>query len=122
MGEQAGETLDAESGIQNVDMNRLYAMTPMLAQLPPAQIESAMQEAENAQSMIGSQVGTSFTGLFYRELGLDMEAKQQDYIVMKGLEMLGVALLGVAAAILVGFFASRISAAVGRQMRRDVFQ
>ena len=28
MGEQAGETLDAESGIQNVDMNRLYAMTP----------------------------------------------------------------------------------------------
>ena len=122
MGEQAGETLDAESGIQNVDMNRLYAMMPMLAQLPPAQIESAMQEAENAQSMIGSQVGTSFTGLFYRELGLDMEAKQQDYIVMKGLEMLGVALLGVAAAILVGFFASRISAAVGRQMRRDVFQ
>lgn len=122
LGEQAGETLDAESGIQNVDMNRLYAMTPMLAQLPPAQIESAMQEAENAQSMIGSQVGTSFTGLFYRELGLDMEAKQQDYIVMKGLEMLGVALLGVAAAILVGFFASRISAAVGRQMRRDVFQ
>ena len=122
LGEQAGETLDAESGIQNVDMNQLYAMTPMLAQLPPAQIESAMQEAENAQSMIGSQVGTSFTGLFYRELGLDMEAKQQDYIVMKGLEMLGVALLGVAAAILVGFFASRISAAVGRQMRRDVFQ
>ena len=51
-----------------------------------------------------------------------MEAKQQDYIVMKGLEMLGVALLGVAAAILVGFFASRISAAVGRQMRRDVFR
>lgn len=42
LGEQAGETLDAESGIQNVDMNQLYAMTPMLAQLPPAQIESAM--------------------------------------------------------------------------------
>lgn len=122
MGEQAGGALDAESGIQDVDMNQLYALVPMLAQVPQAQLDDAMQEAENAQSMIGSQIGASFTGLFYRELGLDMEAKQQSYIVMKGLEMLGIALLGVLAAVLVGFFASRVSASVGRQMRRDVFQ
>ena len=122
MGGQAGGALDAESGIQDVDMNQLYALVPMLAQVPQAQLDDAMQEAENAQSMIGSQIGASFTGLFYRELGLDMEAKQQGYIVMKGLEMLGIALLGVLASVLVGFFASRVSAAVGRQMRRDVFE
>lgn len=122
IGEQTNETLDAESGIQNVDMDRLYALIPLLQQMPQEQISAAMQEAENAQSMIGSQVGASFTGLFYRELGLDMEAKQTGYIVMKGLQMLGVALLGVIAAVLVGFLASRISASVGRQMRRDVFE
>ena len=53
--------------------------------------------------MIGSQVGATFTKLFNKELGVDLDAKQMHYIVMKGLEMLGIALLGVLAAVLVGF-------------------
>ncbi|MGN0479555.1 MAG: ABC transporter ATP-binding protein [Hominenteromicrobium sp.] len=121
-GEQSGQTLDAESGIQEMEMSRLYALTPMLRQLPQEQFADAMAEAENAQSMIGSQVGASFTKLFYQELGMDMNAKQTGYIVMKGLQMLGVALLGVLAAVLVGFFASRVSSAVARKMRSDVFR
>ena len=36
--------------------------------------------------------------------------------------MLGIALLGVLAAVLVGFFASRISSGVAKQMRSDVFR
>ena len=72
--------------------------------------------------MIGSQVGATFTKLFYKELGVDLDAKQVHYIVIKGLEMLGIALLGVLAAVLVGFFASRISSGVAKQMRSDVFR
>ncbi len=72
--------------------------------------------------MIGSQVGATFTKLFYKELGVDLDAKQVRYIVMKGLDMLGIALLGVLAAMLVGFFASRISSGVAKQMRSDVFR
>ena len=121
-GEQSGQTLDAESGIQDIDMSQLYALTPMLRQLPREQFVDAMAEAENAQSMIGSQVGASFTKLFYQELGMDMHAKQTGYIVMKGLQMLGIALLGVIAAVLVGFLASRVSSAVARKMRSDVFR
>lgn len=121
-GEQSGQTLDAESGIQDIDMSQLYALTPMLRQLPREQFADAMAEAENAQSMIGSQVGASFTKLFYQELGMDMHAKQTGYIVMKGLQMLGIALLGVIAAVLVGFLASRVSSAVARKMRSDVFR
>lgn len=121
-GEQSGQSLDAESGIQEVDMSRLYALVPLLQQLPQERLADAMQEAENAQSMIGSQVGASFTKLFYQELGMDMNAKQMRYIVVKGLQMLGIALLGVAAAVLVGFLASRISSAIARKMRSDVFR
>ena len=121
-GAQTGQAMDAESGVQDMDMRQLYAVIPMLQQMPKEAFSEAIDSAENAQSMIGSQVGATFTKLFYKELGVDLDAKQLRYIVIKGLEMLGIALLGVLAAVLVGFFASRISSGVAKQMRSDVFR
>lgn len=121
-GEQTGQAVDTESGVQGMDMRQLYAVIPMLQQMPKETFSEAIDSAENAQSMIGSQVGATFTKLFYKELGVDLDAKQVHYIVIKGLEMLGIALLGVLAAVLVGFFASRISSGVAKQMRSDVFR
>lgn len=121
-GAQTGQAVDTESGVQDMDMHQLYAVIPMLQQMPKETFSEAIDSAENAQSMIGSQVGATFTKLFYKELGVDLDAKQVRYIVMKGLEMLGIALLGVLAAVLVGFFASRISSGVAKQMRSDVFR
>ena len=121
-GAQTGQAVDTESGVQDMDMRQLYAVIPMLQQMPKETFSDAIDSAENAQSMIGSQVGATFTKLFYQELGVDLDAKQVRYIVIKGLEMLGIALLGVLAAMLVGFFASRISSGVAKQMRSDVFR
>ena len=121
-GAQTGQAVDTESGVQDMDMGQLYAVIPMLQQMPKETFSEAIDSAENAQSMIGSQVGATFTKLFYKELGVDLDAKQVRYIVIKGLEMLGIALLGVLAAMLVGFFASRISSGVAKQMRSDVFR
>lgn len=121
-GAQTGQAVDTESGVQDMDMRQLYAVIPMLQQMPKETFSEAIDSAENAQSMIGSQVGATFTKLFYKELGVDLDAKQMHYIVIKGLEMLGIALLGVLAAVLVGFFASRISSGVAKQMRSDVFR
>lgn len=121
-GAQTGQAVDTESGVQDMDMRQLYAVIPMLQQMPKETFSEAIDSAESAQSMIGSQVGATFTKLFYKELGVDLDAKQVRYIVMKGLEMLGIALLGVLAAVLVGFFASRISSGVAKQMRSDVFR
>ena len=121
-GTQTGQAVDTESGVQDMDMRQLYAVIPMLQQMSKETFSEAIDSAENAQSMIGSQVGATFTKLFYKELGVDLDAKQVRYIVIKGLEMLGIALLGVLAAVLVGFFASRISSGVAKQMRSDVFR
>ena len=121
-GAQTGQAVDTESGVQDMDMRQLYAVIPMLQQMPKETFSEAIDSAENAQSMIGSQVGATFTKLFYKELGVDLDAKQVRYMVIKGLEMLGIALLGVLAAVLVGFFASRISSGVAKQMRSDVFR
>ena len=58
--------------------------------------------------------------LEYQAQGIDGDV-QMHYLLTTGGEMLLVALLMAAAAISVGFLASRVSAAVGRDLRRQVF-
>ena len=57
----------------------------------------------------------------YYEQGLDTGAMQNRYILLAGLRMLGMALLGTAAAVAVGFLGSRIAASLGRYLRGQVF-
>ncbi len=57
----------------------------------------------------------------YKTLGRDTHAVQNNYILKIGGMMLGIALLGSAAAITVGYFSSRIGAGVSRKLRQDVF-
>ena len=84
-GAQTGQAVDTESGVQDMDMRQLYAVIPMLQQMPKETFSEAINSAENAQSMIGSQVGATFTKLFYKELGVDLDAKQVHYIVIRAL-------------------------------------
>ncbi len=55
-------------------------------------------------------------------IALNGHEEQMQYILMKGLQMLGVALLCVAAAIGVGFFSTKTSAIISKRMRHDVFK
>ena len=58
----------------------------------------------------------------YKKLGADIDKVQTDYIFKTGLKMLGIALLGTVAAILVAFFATKVGAGVARALRKDVFE
>lgn len=113
--------LDSESGISQVDMSELYGLIPMLSTLPEGSFDDAIQSSAGSDSMLYSQTGAALTKLFYGELGVDLNALQQNYIISAGLKMLGIALLGVVAAIAVGYFASRIAGQVSKKMRRDLF-
>ena len=57
----------------------------------------------------------------YSELGVNMQKLQSNYIFDVGIKMLGITLISVAAAFLVGFFASRTAAKIARQLRLDIF-
>ena len=57
----------------------------------------------------------------YEELGMDMDSIQIHYLIVTGGKMVGLAFLGMAASILVGFLASRVGAATGRDLRGRVF-
>ena len=116
-----GSSMDFSQGLENMSMDQLYQLIPLLTQVPQESLENAWNQAASSDSMMGQQVGVTLTRLFYEELGVDTQAIQTGYIWRKGLQMLGVALLGVAATVLVGFFSARMAATVGKRLRHDLF-
>ncbi|WP_321379567.1 ABC transporter ATP-binding protein [Trichococcus shcherbakoviae] len=123
MGGQQGGTaaVDAESGFENVDLDQLYALVPQLQQLPQEAFTASMDVADAAEPMLYSQIGILFTKLFYEDLGADMDALQNQYIMTKGAQMLAIAVAVSVASVAVAYFSSRIAAKVSGRMRRDVF-
>ena len=94
--EDAGSSsMDLSKGLDDVSMDRLYQLLPLLSQVPQESLEKAQAQASASDSMMGEQVGVTLARLFYEELGVDTHQIQSSYIWQKGLQMLGVALLGV---------------------------
>ena len=68
-----------------------------------------------------SQTGVVFAKLLYADAGIDVATLQRDYIFMIGLQMMGVTLLAVGAAILVNLMATRTGSGISRNLRKEVF-
>lgn len=114
-----GVEVDPESGVADLDITLLYPAIADLEQLPQSAFEPYIESARAAESP--DQYSATFTQLFYKELGADLAKIQRSYILTTGVKMLGIALLSVGAAVMVGFMASRTAADVSRRMRRDIF-
>ena len=78
------------------------------------------QAGESELSGLSAQA-VLLVGLEYQALGIS-DAVQMNYLMQTGGRMLGLTLLMVAAAVLVGLLASRVAAAIARDLRRGVFR
>ncbi len=115
-----GQPMDQQTSV-DIDFDELYKMLPMFGYMPASEFEPSIKVANDTDSSFTTQVGTAFIKIFYKELGADIAKIQNGYIINKGIQMLLLTLVGAAASVLVGFFASRMAAGVARKMRRDVF-
>ena len=113
-------------------------MTPSIYDLDAVSRQfAAMAQAPDAREMLHNQLSTAISQLDATMadklssqavllVGLEYEAQgtahdvQMAYLLRIGGQMLGLTLLMVAAAVAVGFIASRVSAAIGRDLRREV--
>ncbi len=68
-----------------------------------------------------SSYAKSFAKSEYKACGKDVDKLQTDYMFKTGAKMISMTLLMVIAAILVGFFASKTAAGVGRDLREKIF-
>ena len=101
------------------------SMFDILRTLPQEQRDTMITEMEKQISDMPEtmleQTATVYIESVYRSLGVDMDALQTNYILATGAKMLGLAFLGLLASVTVGLLASRTAAAIGRDLRRNVF-
>ena len=97
----------------------------LLKMLPEEQRAAMLQGMDEQMAdlpdTILEQAAVAYVQSAYEELGLDMDSIQINYLIVTGGKMVGLAFLGMAASILVGFLASRVGAATGRDLRSRVF-
>lgn len=87
------------------------------------QMASAMEEqiGEMPESIV-TQAAVSFVRAEYEAVGEDVDAIQMDYIISAGIRMVLMALLIMAASVSVVFLSSRVAAALGHDIRADVYR
>lgn len=68
------------------------------------------------------QVAIQATKQEYAQIGMDLDKIQNDYILFTGMQMLGIALISMIAAIIIMYLSSRVAAKLGQNLRNKVFQ
>ncbi|MEA5020857.1 MAG: ABC transporter ATP-binding protein [Gordonibacter sp.] len=90
------------------------------------QILSMLDEAKSkmgdASESIISQQAIAAAKAEYESLGYNLSDMQMGYLIQIGLLMLGLAALGMVAAVIVGYLASRTAAKVGATLRAKLFR
>lgn len=117
-----------ESGEFNEKMNLPEGADPfeMLSMLPKENLNSIIENVnsqfdEMPESML-EQAAVSFVKNEYSEIGINTDKLQTNYIILAGIKMLGIALISMLAAVIVGLISSRIAAGLSKNLRRDVFK
>ena len=96
------------------------AQAPGAREMLQAQLAAAAPQDDSVADSLSSQA-MLLVALEYDAQGIAHDV-QMSYLLRTGGQMLALTLLMVAVAIAVGFIASRVSAAIGRDLRRDVFK
>lgn len=85
-----------------------------------------MEKMEKAAESIGDEtlmsMGVAFAAECNEAAGLDVDKMQTDYLWSAGGKMLGIAFIMLAASVMVAFFAARVGAGIGRNLRNKVFR
>ncbi|MBM6668432.1 ABC transporter ATP-binding protein [Lacrimispora saccharolytica] len=95
-------------------------------QVPQEQIQMMLEQADEQKEQISDSIVTQMAVTFvqqeYAAMGEDLDQIQMNYLIRSGLQMLGLALISMLAAVLVTFLASRVAALLGHDLRNMVYR
>ena len=104
------------------DMN----VMDLLEQMPEGQQAVVLEQFTNYTSQMSDslkeQAGISTVKQLYIDLGVDTDKLQNDYILLSGLQMLGIALISMTCAVTIMLCSSRVAAKLGKTLRDKVFK
>lgn len=112
--------------VECVDVRSVFSAMLQSGAMTKDQLFSMRDDMEDTIDAMGSSLvksmGVAYAVSADKAAGVDIDQVQKDYLWMSGLKMVGIALLMGAVTVLVGFFASRVGAGIGRDLRDKVFK
>lgn len=85
-------------------------------------LEKSSKMIDEKLGNMTEQVAIQATKQEYAEVGMDLDKIQNDYILFTGMQMLGIALVSMAAAIIIMYLSSKVAAKLGQSLRNKVFK
>ena len=117
----SGDIMAAPEGVDMANMDPFMMLSSMPEEQVLEIIKGINEKLDEMPESMVTQSAVTYVREQYKELGIDIDKVQTNYLFMAGAKMLGVALIGTIAAVIVTFIAARIAAALGRNLRKDVF-
>ena len=120
-----------ESFIANVPERQKEALENMslldiLKSMPEEQRNEVLGEftgkIDEMQDSIKEQAAVTEVSNIYKNIGVDTDKIQNNYILSQGLQMLGIALISMVSAITIMLLSARVAAKLGRTLREKVFK
>ena len=112
--------------VECVDVRGVFSALLQSGAMTKDQLFSMRDDMEDTIDAMGSSLvksmGVAYAVSADKAAGVDIDRVQKDYLWMSGLKMVGMALLMGVVTVLVGFFASRVGAGIGRDLRDKVFK
>lgn len=122
------EYTSEDSSISSISAEIIEQMSliEILKAMPEEQLEQMLEKVQEqvnkmSESII-SQSAIVQVKNEYKQIGMDTDKIQNDYIFMTGLQMLGVAFVSMSSAIIVMFLSAKVAAELGRTLRDKVFK
>ena len=121
---QGTEVSEESVAVDGTDMTGAASQAGMdqMQQMIDKARDSVREMIETTGESTTKSMALQFTKSCQEEAGMDSDSMQIQYLLMAGLKMLAMALVLGVASMLVGLFASRVGADLGRKLRRGVFE
>ena len=108
------------AGLDNIDVMEILKQTPEeQRQVILEQFNSSVMQMSDS---LKEQAAINEVKVIYGKLGVDTDKLQNDYILMSGMQMLGIALISMASAVLIMLCSSKVAAKLGQTLRDKVFK
>ena len=104
------------------NMSLMEILSAMPEEQRDAMVSEFTKQVDEMADSIEDQAAVSAVKTIYQNAGVDTDKLQNDYILMSGLQMLGVALVSMVSAVSIMFLSSRVAAKLGKTLRDKVFK
>lgn len=109
---------------QKAIIEKMYIMD-IIKTLPKEKLNVMLEEfnkkMDEMSESIQKQSAIAAVKNEYKEIGMDTDKIQNNYILLAGLQMLGIALISMIAAVSIMFLSSKVAANLGKTLREKVF-